>query len=77
MHSHTVSAWGGCGGGGDTIGGGGVGEPRTGIIYGHALRDPPPPPWSMVQDARPPVGWSVFLPSSPCGVVVGVLGFWV
>ena len=32
MHSHTDSAWGGWGGG-DTIGGGGVGEPRTGIIY--------------------------------------------
>ena len=29
--SHTDSAWGV--GGGDTIGGGGVGEPRTGIIY--------------------------------------------
>ena len=33
MHSHTDSAWGGWGGGGYTIGGGGgVGEPRTGII---------------------------------------------
>ena len=32
VHSHTDSAWGGWGGG-DTIGGGGVGEPRTGIIY--------------------------------------------
>ena len=31
VHCHTVSAWGGWGG--DTIGGGGVGEPRTGIIY--------------------------------------------
>ena len=36
MHSHTDSAWGGWGGG-DTIGGGGVGEPRTGIIYTYAL----------------------------------------
>ena len=32
VHSHTDSAWGGWGGG-DTIGGGGVGEPRTGIIH--------------------------------------------
>ena len=33
VHSHTDSAWGGWGGGGgDTIGGG-VGEPRTGIIH--------------------------------------------
>ena len=40
---------------------------------------PPPPPWSMVQDATrllPPVG-GVLGPSSPCGVVVGFLGFWV
>ena len=26
----------------------------------------PPPPWSMVQDAPPPVGWGVG-PSSPWG----------
>ena len=36
MYSHTDSAWEGVGGGGDTIGGGGVGEPRTGIKYGQA-----------------------------------------
>ena len=35
MYSHTDSAWEGVGGG-DTIGGGGVGEPRTGIKYGQA-----------------------------------------
>ena len=37
VHSHTVSAWGGGGGaGGIPWGGGGVGEPRTGIIDGEA-----------------------------------------
>ena len=39
VRSHTDSAWGG-GGWGDTIGwgaGGGVGEPRTGIIYKHSI----------------------------------------
>ena len=35
-----------------------------------------PPPWSMVQDA-PSCGDGVWVPSSACGVVVGVLGFWV
>ena len=33
---------------------------KTYDLYGHALSGPPPsPPWSMVQDAPPPVGWSV------------------
>ena len=32
VHSHTDSAWGGWGGGGIPWGGG-VGEPRTGIMY--------------------------------------------
>ena len=38
----------------------GARDPRA-KICGHALRGPPlpPPPWSMVQDAPPPVGWSV------------------
>ena len=37
----------------------------------------PPPPWSMVQDAPSPVGWSVgsLFPLPPVGMVVGVLGF--
>ena len=38
MHSHTDSAWGGWGGGGYHWGGGGVGEPRTGIIYIYIYR---------------------------------------
>ena len=33
VHSHTVSAWEGGGEGGIPLGGAGVGEPRTGIIY--------------------------------------------
>ena len=44
-------------------------------IYGHALRGPPLHGlWSRM----PPLLWDgVWVPSSPCGVVVGVLGFWV
>ena len=50
-----------------------------GKVYGHALRGPPPPPPSMVYGPGcPPLLWDgVWVPSSPCGVVVGVLGFWV
>ena len=49
------------------------------IRYGHALRGPPPSPPSMVYGPGcPPLLWDgVWVPSSPCGVVVGVLGFWV
>ena len=45
-----------------------------GSIYGHALGGPSPPLhglWSRM----PPLLWDgVWVPSSPCGVVVGVLG---
>ena len=37
VRSHTDSAWGVFGCGGDTVGGGGVGEPRTGIVSPKAL----------------------------------------
>ena len=48
-------------------------------IYGHALRGPPPsPPLHGLWSRMPPLLWDgVWVPSSPCGVVVGVLGFWV
>ena len=64
------------------LGGGGGRERQTPdhiciyMITRSAAPPPPPPPWSMVQDA--PLVWDgVWVPSSPCGVVVGVLGFWV
>ena len=43
-------------------------------IYGHALRGPPlpPPPWSMVQDAPPPVGWGG---CGGFGVLLLIFGF--
>ena len=34
-----------------------VGKPMTYMVT--RLAAPPLPPWSMVQDAPPPVGWSV------------------
>ena len=39
---------------------------------------PPPPPLHGLWSRMPPLLWDgVRVPSSPCGVVVGVLGFWV
>ena len=49
------------------------------FIYGHALRGPPPsPPLHGLWSRMPLLLWDgVWVPSSPCGVVVGVFGFWV
>ena len=39
---------------------------------------PPSPPLHGLWSRMPPLLWDgVWVPSSPCGVVVGVLGFWV
>ena len=57
-------------------GGEGCGSPASYMVTRSAA--PPPPPPSMVYGPGcPPLLWDgVWIPSSPCGVVVGVLGFW-
>ena len=54
------------GGGGDTIGGGGVGEPRTGIIYAHV-------PWNLVR-CRLNVLWDSLCFDSGCKIFVAYFG---
>ena len=58
------------GGWGEPLGGEGGGDGRTGIIYGHALRGPPPPspPLHGLWSRMPPLLWDgVWVPSSLFG----------
>ena len=77
------------GGGGDTVGGGrgGSANPEPGsytYIYIYMVTRsaaPPSPPLHGLWSRMPPLLWDgLWVPSSPCGVVVGgfgVLGLWV
>ena len=48
------------------------------MVTRSAAPPPPSPPLHGLWSRMPPLLWDgVWVPSSPCGVVVGVLGFWV